>query len=206
MAMRISKSRPQVKKQKTGRKKRGQSAQKTLASGYPRVIGLKNVLFKPERSSYVRKESLTKGCVFCDACKSGVNVESLCIYQTDHSMLLVNKFPYNSGHVMVMPKKHLGDVLELNAAEYADLMALKLLTVKAIRAIYEPQGINIGVNLGEASGAGIPGHLHYHLVPRWRGDLNFFPLIGQTKVVLEETARTFERFKEYLDRSMKESS
>lgn len=168
-------------------------------------LGLRNVLFKPERSSYVRKVKAPAGCVFCAAARAGVGLESLCVLQTEHSMIVVNKFPYNSGHLMVMPKSHVASLLDLGAVEYADLMNLVRKAVQALQTEYEPQGMNLGLNLGEAAGAGIPGHLHYHLVPRWRGDLNFFPLIGQTKVVIEDVAKTFDRVKAYFDRSPKET-
>lgn len=135
----------------------------------------RDVLFRPDRYRYVRKLIKPEGCVFCEAAKKGVGFESLCVYQSKHSMVVLNKFPYNSGHVLVIPRKHIGDLGDLKAEEAADLHELLVLTTKALRQVYEPGGLNVGLNQGAVAGAGIPDHLHYHVIPRWAGDLNFSP-------------------------------
>ena len=112
-------------------------------------------------------------------------------------MVVLNKYPYNSGHVLVLPLRHCGDMLALSDAEYMDLQNTIRLTVKGLKEIYEPGGFNIGLNHGAVAGAGIPEHLHYHIIPRWAGDLNFFPLIAETKVLVESLEQTYEKILGY---------
>jgi len=157
----------------------------------------RDVLFRPDRYRYVRKLIHPEGCVFCEAAEKGIGFESLCVYQTKHSMLVLNKYPYNSGHVLVIPKKHIADLTDLKSEEAADLHELLILTVKALRQVYEPGGLNLGLNLGAVGGAGIPDHIHYHVIPRWAGDLNFFPLVAETKTVIESLEMSFERLIAY---------
>lgn len=152
----------------------------------------RDVLIRPDRMKYVRKLIKPEGCVFCNAAKE-VSVDTLCAYQSKHSMVVLNKFPYNSGHLLVLPKRHCGDVLQLKDEEYADLQNTVRLVMKALMDIYEPGGINVGLNHGAVAGAGIPEHLHYHVIPRWAGDLNFFPLIAETKVLVESLEQTYDR-------------
>lgn len=153
----------------------------------------RNVLFRPDRLQYVRKLLPDRGCVFCRSAKSKISFETLCLYKSKHSQILVNKFPYNSGHVLVLPLRHCGNLLDLSAAEFQDLQQTLRLAMEAVEKVYSPNGINLGMNHGKVSGAGIPDHIHYHLVPRWAGDLNFFPLIAETKVVVETLETTYNR-------------
>lgn len=157
----------------------------------------RDVLFRPDRLKYVRKLIKPQGCVFCHALKVGIDVESLLVYKTKYSMVVINKFPYNSGHLLVLPLRHCGDLLALNREEYADLMETVRKGLKAIKEIYQPGGVNLGLNEGAAAGAGIPDHLHFHLVPRWAGDLNFFPLIAETKLVVEPAEESWSRFHQW---------
>lgn len=153
----------------------------------------RDVLFRPDRMKYVRKLLKTDGCVFCSAAKSKASLDTLCVYKTKHSMIVLNKFPYNSGHVLILPLRHCGDLLKLSEAEYRDLQDTVRLAMRALNEAYEPGGINIGLNHGAVAGAGIPEHLHYHMIPRWTGDLNFFPLIAETKVLVESLEQTYEK-------------
>lgn len=153
----------------------------------------RDILFRPDRLKYVRKLIRTKGCVFCKAAKKE-SFETLCVFKSAHSMVVLNKFPYNSGHVLILPIKHQGTLLDLSDAAFSDLHQTLRLTMKGVNEIYEPGGINLGLNQGQVAGAGIPDHLHYHLIPRWAGDLNFFPLVANTKVVVESLEQTYERF------------
>ncbi len=163
----------------------------------------RDVLFRPDRLKYVRKLIHAEGCVFCTASKA-VSFETLCVYRTKHSMIVLNKYPYNSGHVLVLPIKHKGQIFALTEDEFADLHLTLRLAMKAITDTYQPGGINVGLNHGLTAGAGIPEHLHYHLIPRWAGDLNFFPLIAETKVVIENLEQTYERLQNFFE-SHKES-
>lgn len=156
-----------------------------------------NIFSRPARMKYVRKLIKPKECVFCTASKSKESLKTLCVYKSYHSQIVINKFPYNGGHILVMPIRHCGDLLSLNADEYTDLMATLKLATQAMTALYNPQGYNIGLNNGATAGAGIPEHLHFHIVPRWNGDLNFFPLIADTKLVIEDATVSYKKYFKY---------
>lgn len=157
----------------------------------------RDILVRPDRMKYVRKLIKTKGCVFCFAEKNEPSVETLCVHKTKHSMVILNKFPYNPGHLLVLPQRHCGDLLKLSIEEYHDLQELVREAVAAVQTQYKPEGLNLGLNHGAIGGAGIPEHLHYHIVPRWAGDVNFFPVIAETKVVVESLDVSFERLMSY---------
>ncbi|GIL18783.1 MAG: HIT family hydrolase [Oligoflexia bacterium] len=190
-----------VKKKKTSSKK--SSLKKTAQKSLNLQIGEniwpaeRDVLFRPDRLKYVRKLIKDQGCVFCFAAKNEPSFETLCVHQTKYSMVVLNKFPYNSGHILVLPKRHCGSLLDLNQAEYEDLMSLVKEAMGALNSVYEPGGINLGLNHGAVAGAGIPDHLHFHMIPRWSGDLNFFPLVADTKVVIESLETSFDRLVGY---------
>jgi ATP adenylyltransferase len=113
--------------------------------------------------------------------------------------VILNRFPYNSAHLMIVPYRHLHDVTRLSGEECGELMALLQRMVAALDAEYHPQGFNVGLNLGAAAGAGIADHLHMHVVPRWAGDTNFMPVVGQTKVLPEALEQTYDRLKARLE-------
>lgn len=112
-------------------------------------------------------------------------------------MIVLNKFPYNSGHLLVIPQRHEGDLVKFSDAEFKDLHHTLKLAVEALQQVYQPGGMNVGLNMGAVAGAGIPEHLHYHVIPRWSGDLNFFPLVAETKTVIESLEMTFDRLVAY---------
>lgn len=192
-------------KKKAIAKKTTKKTSKPAKAGHGNFIQLdgeiwpmeRDVLFRPDRLKYVRKLIKPEGCVFCTAAAEPMSFESLCVYRTEHSMVVLNKYPYNSGHVLVIPKKHVGELTDLSDAAYQDLMEVLRLTTKGIKESYQPSGLNVGLNEGAASGAGIPSHLHFHVIPRWPGDLNFFSLIAETKTVIESLEVTFERLITY---------
>lgn len=157
----------------------------------------RNVLFRPERMKYVRKMIKTEGCVFCRSAKSDISVDTLCVYKTKYTQVVLNKYPYNNGHLLVLPLEHVGELLHLSPERYDDLHRTIRHAVQAIQEIYQPSGYNIGLNNGSAAGAGIPDHMHYHIIPRWSGDLNFFPLIAETKVVIENVEDSYIKFLNY---------
>ena len=150
---------------------------------------------RPERYKYLRRLVKPDSCVFCEANANEIGFESLCVYKTDLSMVVLNKYPYNSGHVLVLPRRHCGDLVELSEEEYLDVSILLRKTLKILKSSYEAQGYNLGMNHGKVAGAGIPNHLHWHIVPRWGGDTNFFPLIGETKLLPETLEQTYERLR-----------
>lgn len=160
----------------------------------------RRVLFRPNRLKYVRQLIKDDGCVFCRSAHLPLSFESLCVYKTDYSQIVLNKFPYNNGHLLVLPLEHIGQLLELSPERYDDLHRCLRLAVQAVQEVYNPSGFNIGLNHGAAAGAGIPDHLHYHVVPRWGGDLNFFPLIAETKLVVESVEDTYQRLANYFQK------
>ena len=163
----------------------------------------RDILYRPDRYKYVRKLIKSEGCVFCKAAKKEMEFETLCVYKTAHSMVVMNKFPYNSGHLLVIPRRHIGDLTEMTEKESLDLHQTLILAMKAIKRIYSPGGMNVGLNHGAVAGAGIPEHLHWHIVPRWSGDLNFFPLIADTKVVAQTLEDSYSLFKTYFSKKNK---
>jgi ATP adenylyltransferase len=186
-----------MKKKSSGALKNSKSSKKSVANDEMRNISLvKNVLFKPDRYKYIRKQEKVDGCVFCNSSKA-ISEDTLCVYKSKHSMIVLNKFPYNSGHVLVLPQRHCGDFLKLSPNEYTDLMMTLRLATEAVTDVYAPSAFNLGMNNGSSAGAGIPDHLHFHVIPRWAGDLNFFPLIAQTKVVIETLQQTYQNYMRY---------
>ena len=112
-------------------------------------------------------------------------------------MIVLNKFPYNPGHLLVLPLDHCADLLKLSDKQYEDLHNTLRIAFKALTELFKPEGINMGLNHGKVSGAGIPDHIHYHLVPRWFGDLNFFPLIADTKLVVMTLEDSYDQIRSY---------
>jgi ATP adenylyltransferase len=177
----------------------GTSKIKDKKKSAPKWPGERQILWRPQRFAYLQGKNQVTDCVFCDANGMGVKSESLVVYDNGTSMLMLNKFPYNNGHLLVLPNRHVGDFDQLSDEEYVDLQNLVRRAVTALRQAYDktPPGMNVGLNLGSAAGAGIPQHLHYHIIPRWIGDANFFPLVGQTKVISETLEQTYTRLLPY---------
>ena len=140
------------------------------------------------------------GCIFCDLPAEGDDERTGILVRGTLAFVILNSYPYNPGHLMVAPFRHVGDLVELETAESAEVDALLVRAIRALRAETEPHGFNLGMNLGRVAGAGIPDHVHWHVVPRWNGDTNFMPVVGETRVLpelLEETsARLRPRFEE----------
>jgi Diadenosine tetraphosphate (Ap4A) hydrolase and other HIT family hydrolases len=142
---------------------------------------------------YIQETGKDEGderCVFCTIPELEAD---RVLAQEELAYVVLNKFPYNPGHVLVVPVRHVGDLTDLSAAESESLQSLVQRSVEAIRAEAEPHGFNVGMNLGRPAGAGIPDHLHWHVVPRWSGDTNFMPVVGQTRVLPELLAETARR-------------
>jgi ATP adenylyltransferase len=191
----VKKNKKNIKDTKPAKTKKTGKAKKTKNSAeWPTK---RNVFFRPQRLEYVRKLSRPEGCVFCAASGQEISFASLCVFKTRYSQIVLNKYPYNNGHLLVLPLEHIGHLLELSPERYEDLHKTLRLAVQAVQAIYNPNGYNLGMNQGATGGAGIPDHLHYHIVPRWNGDLNFFPLIANTKLVVETLEQSYERFSNY---------
>ena len=155
----------------------------------------RNIIESPHRWKYVRKLVKPKGCVFCTSAKAKSSVESLVIFKSRLLQVVINKYPYNNGHLLILPKRHVGEYEKLTEKELLGMAQLTKYSLKILKKVYQPQGFNMGVNLGAVAGAGIPDHLHQHIIPRWGGDTNFFPLIAQTKLVVETTEQSYNSLK-----------
>jgi ATP adenylyltransferase len=140
-------------------------------------------------------------CVFCDLLPDGVSESSGIIMVTPFSFSIVNAFPYGSGHVLVLPRRHIQSLEELSEEEAVDYFALLRRTVVLLKETYGPDGLNVGFNLGRAAGAGIPQHLHGHIVPRWNGDTNFMTTLGETRVLPESLASSWSKILAAVKRS-----
>jgi len=133
------------------------------------------------------------GCVFCRAKKIKDDKEAFILYRGRHGFVILNRFPYQPGHLMIAPYKHTAS-FERSEKKLSDEIAVLLkLSLKALKKAYHPQGFNIGMNLGRSAGAGIVSHFHLHIVPRWPGDSNFMPVLGKTKIVIEDLGQSFAR-------------
>lgn len=162
----------------------------------------RDIMFRPARMKYLRKLIKSDECVFCLSAKKPLSLKSLCVYKSKHSQIVLNKYPYNSGHILILPLHHKGDIFELSDEVYADLQKTLKLAMTAVQEIYQPSGFNLGMNHGATAGAGIPDHVHYHVVPRWHGDLNFFPLIAETKLTIETLAQSYKRYENYFKQNV----
>ncbi|MFA5060460.1 MAG: HIT domain-containing protein [Candidatus Omnitrophota bacterium] len=153
-------------------------------------------LWAPWRLKYVSSlAKKTKGCVFCRIQRSKDDKKNYVFLRTKHSFSVLNIYPYNNGHVLVMPNRHVNDLSKMTSAEKADLFQLMEKTQNVIACALSPRGFNIGINVGRAAGAGFPGHIHIHIVPRWMGDMNFMPITGNTKVISQSLDMLYQVLK-----------
>lgn len=139
------------------------------------------------------------GCIFCDHLAEGDDESAGILWRGSLTFALLNAYPYNTGHLMVAPLRHAGDLAELTSDERAELMELTSRSVDIVRSVMRAEGFNVGVNLGKVAGAGVPGHVHVHVVPRWAGDTNFMPVVGDTKVLPEMLAQTYAKLRPAFD-------
>lgn len=153
-------------------------------------------LFAPWRFEYVSRAGSMTGCIFCDAASE--LPDSLTVCREGDVFALLNRYPYTSGHTMVAPVEHVAEIDELNDKTLAALMRLAHRVTVALRSAYSPDAFNLGMNLGSIAGAGIPEHLHLHIVPRWRGDTNFMTVTGSTRVIPEDLAETLAKLRDAL--------
>jgi len=141
---------------------------------------------------YIKKKDKNKNCVLCCRGHKKKNPsKALILTQGKLSYVIMNKYPYISGHLMIVPNRHVAHLEKLSTAEGADLFSYLQKTIKIVKKVMKPHGINIGINLGRSSGAGISQHLHYHLVPRWNGDTNFMPVVSDTRVISDSLKNTY---------------
>ena len=157
----------------------------------------------PWRADYVRRSSAVKGCIFCDALRAGDDRTATVLLRGRHNFILLNRFPYNPGHLMIAPTRHLADFAAARPAERTELAELQAAALRVLQQAYRPQGFNTGMNLGQSAGAGITGHYHLHIIPRWTGDSNFMPLVGGTRVFIEDLDTTYQKLRPLFDREQR---
>jgi ATP adenylyltransferase len=152
-------------------------------------------LWTPWRYQYVTKAAgKTSECVFC-AARTADDKEALIVYRGQHTFIILNRFPYTSGHIMVVPYEHVGTLEDVADDALTEMIRLAQTAEKHLRAIYHPDGLNLGMNIGHSAGAGIASHVHLHVLPRWIGDTNFTTVIGETRVLPEALEATWEKLR-----------
>jgi len=152
-------------------------------------------IWSPWRMKYIRDTEAPKGCIFCNAMKMEDGLENLIVKRGKLAFVILNRYPYTSGHVMVVPYLHVGTLAQLDKGTTAEMTELIQQAVLTITEVYEPEGFNIGANLGAVAGAGVADHLHVHIVPRWAGDTNFMTPVADARVIPEDLGETLDRLK-----------
>ncbi|MEK7378526.1 MAG: HIT domain-containing protein [Candidatus Binatota bacterium] len=156
-------------------------------------------VWAPWRRAYIEEGSNQAGCIFCDKRKEADARASLVLTQTTHSVVMLNKYPYNSGHLLLAPKRHTNQCSALLREEYEDLCESLRSSVEIILKVLRPSGINLGMNLGRSAGAGVEDHLHWHVVPRWEGDTNFMPVVAEVKVISQHLLESYDRLSPFFE-------
>ena len=151
-------------------------------------------IFAPWRIRYIEAPKY-KGCIFCDFPKENRDEERLIVYRGEKCFIILNNYPYNPGHVMVAPYRHFKEIEDISDDEALELIELTKKAVKVIKKVMKPDGFNIGINIGKVAGAGIEGHLHVHIVPRWEGDTSFMPVLADVKIITEAVQDTYKKLK-----------
>ncbi len=155
-------------------------------------------IWSPWRIEYIRKEK-EDFCIFCKKPKENRDRENYILYRGKKNFVILNSYPYNPGHLMVAPYRHIANLEELTEEELLEHFQLVSRSIALVKKVFHPSGFNIGINLGKVAGAGIEDHVHTHIVPRWEGDTNFLPVISETRVIPEALAETYARLAEKLE-------
>jgi len=152
-------------------------------------------LWTPWRYTYITGADKATGCIFCDAPQLGDDGKARIVHRGHDCYVILNTYPYTSGHVMIVPFAHLDELQKLPATAAQEMMALTQKMEGVLRSVYRPEGINVGMNIGKAAGAGVAGHVHMHVLPRWTADSNFIASVGETRILPEALETTYERLK-----------
>jgi ATP adenylyltransferase len=150
-------------------------------------------LWTPWRYAYVTAAEKATGCVFCDLPKLGDDVRARIVFRGQHCYIVLNSYPYTPGHIMVVPFAHLDELQKLPREAAHEMMGLSQRMEQVLRQLYKPDGVNLGMNIGKAAGAGVAGHIHMHVLPRWVADANFVSVIGETRILPETLDTTYQR-------------
>ena len=156
-------------------------------------------IWAPWRMEYIQEDKSQKakqGCVFCVGSDVSLDRERQILYRGEHGFIVMNRYPYSNGHLLIIPFRHVCDLNELSPEEGKESFQLITLAKEVLSETLSAEGFNIGMNLGSAAGAGIPGHLHWHIVPRWQGDTNFMPVVGELRVIPQHLQRTYDTLAE----------
>lgn len=151
-----------------------------------------NILWTPWRMKFILGPKL-EGCLFCDKIKTTNDREDLILYRGSTCFIILNAYPYNNGHLMVVPYDHKGNLDQLETPVLTELMLLTKRSIVALQHAMRPDGFNMGINIGKVAGAGVEGHVHFHVVPRWLGDTNFMPALGETRLIPEPLDQTYDK-------------
>jgi len=152
-------------------------------------------LWTPWRYAYIVSSDKAPGCVFCQAFQRTDDRNTGVVYRGQHCFIIINAFPYTSGHVMIVSNQHLDELIKLPPETAQGMMALVQCMEGLLREVYQPNGINLGMNIGKAAGAGVAGHIHMHVLPRWVADSNFMTVVGETRMLPESLDTTYDRLK-----------
>ena len=152
-------------------------------------------LWAPWRMAYIDDGSKDEGCIFCAKYRQADLRAALVLAHTNHTVVMMNKYPYNNGHLLLAPKRHENNLAQLPSKAFIDLNETLRQSVEIVRKVFNPGGVNLGMNLGKCAGAGIEAHLHWHIVPRWEGDTNFMPVIGATRVMPQHLLDGYDRLR-----------
>jgi ATP adenylyltransferase len=155
-------------------------------------------LWSPWRYRYVSSGVRGNECLFCAKAASTDDRGNYVVLRAEHNFILLNLYPYTSGHLMIAPYQHVATLVDAAPAALEEMMLLAARVEKAMRALYKPDGLNVGMNLGQAAGAGVAGHIHMHVLPRWSGDASFITTVGETRVLPEELETTYDRLRQAL--------
>ncbi len=155
-------------------------------------------VWSPWRYRYVADAAKDDRCIFCDALALGDDAKALIVHRGKKNFVILNRFPYTTGHVMIVPFAHLGELSRCDAETLAEMMHIAQRVQAALAAAYKPEGYNLGMNLGRCAGAGVTGHLHLHMLPRWSGDTNFMTAVGESRVEPEDLQVTYEKLRRVL--------
>lgn len=162
-------------------------------------------IWAPWRMDYIRGEK-SQNCVFCRALQADDDASNYILWRDTKTALMLNRYPYVNGHVLVLPYVHVGDLADLDEDTLSQMMLLTRKAIRILRAAMKPHGFNIGVNMGEAAGAGIQDHVHIHIVPRWHNDTNFLPVLGEVRVIPQSLEETYQELSAALRKTNEEEA
>lgn len=159
-------------------------------------------LWTPWRMRYIGGETVEPGCIFCNRLERSNDIESLILLRMEHSFVIMNLYPYNTGHIMLVPNRHASDPADLSSGTLAEMGTVLPTLTNALRRAFDCHGFNVGLNIGAIAGAGVEAHLHQHIVPRWQGDANFMPILASTMTIPELIPVTYAKIRTELSREV----